>query len=97
MPGHITLADGRELMIFPDRETFEAARDGGSALVAVLGTVTAAVRGLVAKIFGCLEGAMAIGVPSDLRTVVLGGKIAAFRRADLVDFVTVLVVCPTSC
>ena len=26
MPGHITLADGRELMIFPDRETFDAAR-----------------------------------------------------------------------
>ena len=25
MPGHITLADGRELMIFPDGETFDAA------------------------------------------------------------------------
>ncbi len=27
IPGHITLADGRELMIFPDRETLKAARD----------------------------------------------------------------------
>ena len=27
MPGHIGLADGRQLMIFPDRETFDAAFD----------------------------------------------------------------------
>ena len=26
-PGHIELADGRQLMVFPDRETYEAACD----------------------------------------------------------------------
>ena len=32
MPGHIGLADGRQLMIFPDRETYEAARKAVQSL-----------------------------------------------------------------